>query len=327
MRRPRSSNSNKRHKETILEPEAIVIPPAEEKVLTPSELYKQTQEARAIAADPVKAKAADDAAKAAAAAAAEPQKRASGDERKFRRALSKRDQEIGELRARLDALAPKPVAATVATPGAALKREDYASDELFAAAKTEQIAQKLIDKKTAEDAQAAEVKATIDGYNERMAAAPAKYEDWDEVLKAGTGAALSVDLGKECPSLFWAIARSPHNDDCFYHWLKEPAKLQGLIDLYKSGPKGEIEALVAFHRFEGKVARDSKPATVEGKTAAEEKKKADDAAKPPKPRPSAEASVRGGTATPGGKPEIYLAGTHTINPAYKVWRRAQAGRN
>lgn len=217
------------------------------------------------------------------------------------------------------------------TPGSAPKREDFiagpAGDELFATAKTEAVAQKIVDKKAAEDAQAAEVKAAIDGYNQRMADAPKKYEDWDEVLKAGTGAALSVDLGKECPSLFWAIARSPNNDDCFYAWLKEPAKLQGLIDLYKSGPKGEIEALVAFHRFEGKVARDSKPATVDGKTAAQEPKKADDAVKAPKPRPSAEASVRGGTPAPAGKPEIYIPGTHTINPAYKVWRRAQAARN
>src|SRR5579872_1893868 len=40
-------------------------------------------------------------------ARADPNKRPSGDERKFRRALSKRDQEIGELRAKLELLMPK----------------------------------------------------------------------------------------------------------------------------------------------------------------------------------------------------------------------------
>lgn len=300
--------------------EPVVV--VEEKPLTPSELFTKIRTEKAAAAPPAKpaeAKPAD------AAAAAVPEKRASGDERKFRSLLSRRDREIGELRAKVDALTPKQAATAathVATAGAAPKREDFATDEEFTEARTAHQVAKAVEKQRSEDAQTQKVKETLDAYNALIAAGPAKYEDWDETLKAGSGAALSVDLGKECPSLFWAIASSPHADDVFYSWLKDSTKLQALIDLYKSGPQGEIDALTAFHRFEGRVAKDA-PA----KVAAKEPGKADDAVKVPKPRPSAEAQVRGGAAAPSGAPEMMLPGTNTISPAWKAWKYQQQGRN
>jgi hypothetical protein len=291
--------------------------PAEVKPLTPSEVYTKVQADRAAAA----AKPAEGETQAEASAETpKPEKRASGDERKFRRQLQRRDQEIGALRARIEALTPKEQAAAAAAAPATdapPKRADFATDDEFRQATIAYEVKRARETDKAEEANQREIRETIDGYNARMAAAPEKYPDWAEVLEQGKGAALSVDLGKECPSLFWAIAKSPYNDDCFYHWLKDSSQLQKLIDTYKSGPKGELDALAAFHRFEGKVGRDAK---------AEEKKepakKADDAvARAPKPKPSAEASVRGGETAPDGAPPIYLKGTHTINPAWQIWRR------
>jgi hypothetical protein len=307
-------------------PEATETP-AVEKTETASELFTRLKAAKsADAAKPVEELATE------GAAAPVVEKRASGDERKFRRQLSKRDQEIGALRAEIDALKPKPAAdassAAAVTADKAPKREDFAAgaagDELFADAKTAHTVQKAIDRKAAEDAQTAERKAIIDGYNERMAAAPAKYPDWAEVMAAAEadpkGQALKGDIGKECPILFMAIAQSRHNDDLFYTFMKEPAKLQALIDTYKSGPNGPMEARDALLRLEGRVGKDAKAA------AKEPAPKADDAVvKVPKPKPSSEAAVRGGTAAPDGKPAIYLPGTHTLNPAYKVWQRQQRG--
>ena len=222
------------------------------------------------------------------------------------------------LRARLDA-AVKPAATSVATPDpkAAPKRADFADDAAYDEARIAHVAQKQVDKAAAENAQREKIAATIEGYNARMAEGPKKYDDWAEVIKNGEGAALSVDLEKECPSLFWAVAKSPHNDDLFYAWCKNSKDLQSLIDLYKSGPEGEMDALVAFHRFEGRVAREKK---AEDKAAP----KADDAVVKPKPKPSAETVVRGGTAAPDGKPALYVPGTHTISPAYKAWQRSRS---
>lgn len=307
--------------------------PVAETPLTPSEKFLKFQADKAAAKTPeaIAAKAAADA--KAAPPAAEPEKRLSGDERKFRRLISKRDQEIGELRARLDALTPKQAAAAaVATPdpAAAPKRADFPAgvegDSRFEEARIAHGVKTELAKTNAEAAQAKEVADTLAAYNDLVAKGPEKYPDWNEVLEAGKGGALSVDLGKECPSLLWAIASSPCADDCFYAWLKDSSKLQALIDTYKSGPKGEIAAITAFHRFEGQVDKEA-PAEkkVEAKAALA---KADDAVpKPPKPKPSAEASVRGGATAPDGKPPIYLPGTHTLNPAYKTWQRAQSQRN
>lgn len=297
--------------------EPVIAAAVPEKPLSPSELFLKT---KADKADPAKA-----AADAAAAAALVVPKRASGDERKFRSALSRRDREIGELRAKIDALTPKQAAAAatqVAASDAPPKREDCASDEEFAEKRTAYTVKKEIEKQKVSDAQSKEIRETLEAYNAKIEAAPAKYPDWDEVLKAGNGGALSVDLGKECPSLLWAIAKSPYADDCFYNWLKDASKLQSLIDTYKSGPQGEIEAIAAFHRFEGRVGKDAP----EKKAEVKDTKKADDAARVPKPKPSAEAQVRGGTPAPDGAPEIYLPGTHTINPAWKTWRRNQGAR-
>jgi hypothetical protein len=302
-------------------PEVLEAPVAEAKPLTPSEDYAAIRAARIAAATPEAiAKAAAD--KAAAAGVVPPvEKRASGDERKFSRQMRRRDQEIGALRAQVEALTPKPAAAAASpAAGAAPKAEDFATPEEFRRAEIQFETKKLLDKEKAETAQSKEVSDTLAAYNDRMAKAPDKYDDWAATLEAGKGAALSVDLGKECPSLMWAIASSPYADDCFYHWLKDSSKLQGLIDLYKAGPQGEIKALTAFHRFEGQVGKDAPAKKAEVK---EPVKKADDAVKVPKPRPSAEATVRAGVAAPDGKPEIYLPGTHVINPAWKVWRRNQ----
>jgi hypothetical protein len=311
---------------------------------TPSEIFARIKAARtaaqtpeALAAKAAADKTAADAAAAAAVAPVVPEKRASGDERKFKNIEKRFNQSLGRLQEKLDqALAAKPAAADVkaAVPGAAPKREDFAADqagaELFADAKTTHSVEKALGVKAAADAQAQEIRDTLKGYNERMAAAPEKYPDWAEVLAAGTGGALSVDLGKECPALFWAIARSPYNDDCFYEWLKDASKLQGLIDTYKSGPKGEVEALTAFHRFEGRVGKDAPvkkdPKAEAAKVEADKlaQKASDDAAaRAKKPKPSAETSVKGGEAAPAGAPALFVAGTHTLNPAYKTWKRAQ----
>lgn len=315
-------------------PEAAAVETPVEKTLTPSERFAKVQADRAAAKTPeaVAAKAAE-AAKPAAAAAPDPDKRLSGDERKFRRQLSRRDQEIGELRAKLEALTPKQAAAAAAAapdPAAAPKRADFPAgadgDAKFEEARIAHGVAKAIEKTDAEKAQAKEVADTLAAYNELIAKGPEKYPDWNEVLEAGKGGALSVDLGKECPSLLWAIASSPYADDCFYAWLKDSTKLQALIDTYKSGPKGEIAAITAFHRFEGQVGKD-KPAEKKADAKAAPAKADDAAPKAAKPKPSAEASVRGGTPAPDGKPPIYLPGTHTLNPAYKAWQRAQAHRN
>lgn len=310
--------------------EVTVEPP---KVLTPSERFVQAKADRAAAQTPeaIAAKTAE--AEKPAPAAGEPEKRLSGDERKFRRLLSKRDQEIGELRARLDAAVPKPAAAAAAAApdaGAAPKRADFPAgaegDEKFEEARIAHGVAKALEKTDAEKAQAREVADTLTAYNELISKGPEKYPDWNEVLEAGKGGALSVDLGKECPSLLWAIASSPYADDCFYAWLKDSTKLQALIDTYKSGPKGELAAITAFHRFEGQVGKD-KPAEKKAEVKAAPAKADDAAPKAAKPKPSAEASVRGGAPAPDGKPPIYLPGTHTLNPAYKAWQKAQAHRN
>jgi hypothetical protein len=305
-------------------PDSAVIetPAAETAPLTPAEKFEAYKAAKAAAATPEAiAKAVADKA-AAAAAPVVPEKRASGDERKFNRKLRLRDEQIGAMRAELDALKTKgaPSVATV-DPAAAPKRADFADDAAYDEARIAHVAKREIGKRDAEAAQAAEVRETIDGYNARIADGPKKYDDWDAVIKGGQGAALSVDLGKECPSLFWAIAKSPNNDDLFYTFCKDSKQLQNLIDIYKSGPKGEQDALVAFHRLEGKVAREAKapdklPAKAE--TAVPEVK--------PKPKPSAETVVRGGAAAPDGKPPLYVPGTHTLNPAYKAWQRTQHAR-
>lgn len=305
-------------------PEAVVAEPVVTAPLTPGETFAKWKADKAAGAGTPAAKPAD----APAAGIVPAEKRPAGDERKFRKLLSTRDREIGALRAQIDALTPKQKAdaATAASvePGAAPKRADFATDEEFAEAKLAAGVQKALDKKEAEASQAKEIKDTLDAYNARIAAGPAKYDDWAAVLAAGEGAALSVDLGKECPSLMWAIASSPYADDCFYAWLKDSKKLQGLIDLYKSGPKGEGAALTAFHRFEGQVGRDAPAA----KAAVKETPKAPDAAvvKAPKPRPSADATVRGGEAAPNGAPAITLPGTNTINPAWKIWNRQRQNR-
>lgn len=315
--------------------EVIVTPPAEVKApLTASERFEAFKAAKAAATTP-EALAAKEAANKAAAAAGvttpPAEKRASGDERKFRRQLSKRDQEIGELRAKIDALTPKQAAAAAVAvvdpnaPGAAPKREAFASDAAFEEARIAHVAKRELDKREAETERAKEIRETIAAYNAQIAAGPEKYDDWAETLEAGKGAALSVDLGKECPSLFWAIARSPNAADCFYAWLKDSKKLQGLIDTYKSGPQGETAAIVAFHRFEGQVGKDApKKDDAEAVKARDPAKKADDAAAAkPKPKPSAAVSMKGGAAAPDGKPALYVPGTHVINPAYKAYMRAQ----
>lgn len=307
--------------------EPVVV--EEPKPLTPSEDYARIKAERAAAATP-EGKAAKAAADAAGAAPQPPvpEKRASGKERSFRRQLSVRDQQIGQLRAEIEALKPKP-AADPAKPaaGAAPKRADFAAgtagDEAFRAAEIQHEAKKVVEQSDAEKKRAAQIKTTIDGYNERMAEGPAKYDDWAAVVDAGKGGALSVDLGKECPSLFWAIAKSPYNADLFYAWCKDSKALQSLIDTYKSGPEGETEALVAFHRFEGRIGKEA-PAAKEVKAGAEPAKKADDAPRAPKPKPSAEVSARGGAAAPDGAPPINLPGKgHEVNPAWTAWRRAQ----
>jgi hypothetical protein len=299
---------------TEITAETAVTPPAVEAPPTPSEVFAKWRADKAAGVVADAAKPADAAAVAPAA-----DKRLSGDERKFRSQMRRRDQEIGALRAAIAALKPVGVAtpAAVVDVTAAPKREDFATDEDFAEAKLAAGVKKALDKKSAEDAQSAEIKATLDAYNARIAGGPAKYDDWDATLAAGQGAALSVDLGKECPSLMWAIASSPCAEDCFYAWLKDSKKLQSLIDTYKSGPKGEIAALTAFHRFEGQVGRDAPAA----KAVVKETVKAPDAARVPRPRPSAEAAVRGGEAAPSGAPAINLPGSHVINPAWKVWNR------
>lgn len=318
-------------------PDEVITPPAAEaKPATPAERFEAFKAAKAAATTPEALAAKEAANKAAADAAAgvtapPPEKRASGDERKFRRQLSKRDQEIGELRAKIDALTPKQAAAAAAAvvdpnaPGAAPKREAFASDAAFEEARIAHVAKRELDKREAETERAKEIRETIAAYNAQIAAGPEKYDDWAETLEAGKGAALSVDLGKECPSLFWAIARSPNAADCFYAWLKDSKKLQGLIDTYKSGPQGETAAIVAFHRFEGQVGKDApKKDDAEAVKARDPAKKADDAAAAkPKPKPSAAVSMKGGAAAPDGKPALYVPGTHVINPAYKAYMRAQ----
>lgn len=293
---------------------------AEAKPLTPSEAFtaykanaEKTPEARA--------------------AEAPAEKKPSGDERKFRNIERRFNQQVGALKAELAlALAAKPatVAATAATPDplAAPKREDFASDEAFTDAKIAHGTAKAVAKSEAAAAEAKTVRETLEAYNAKIAAGPEKYADWAAVLAAGEGAALSVDLGKECPSLMWAIASSPYADDCFYAWLKDSKQLQGLIDTYKSGPQGEIAALTAFHRFEGRVGKDAPAKTAAAAKPPEKAQVAAPAAeRVAKPKPSAEATVRGGAAAPDGKPEIYLPGTHTLNPAYKAWKYAQGGSN
>lgn len=294
---------------------------------TASERFIAAKAASDLAKTPeaIAAKAVADA-KAAPPAAVEGEKRPSGDERKFRRLLSKRDQEIGEMRAKLEALTPKAAAAAAVTTdaNAAPKRADFASDELFNDAKIAHGIKKELEKTTAAAAQSKEIADTLTAYNEKIAKSPEKYSDWAETLEAGKGGALSVDLGKECPSLMWAIASSPYADDCFYAFLKDAKQLQNLIDTYKSGPKGEIAAITAFHRLEGRVGKDA-PVKATEKAVAQ---KADDAvARPAKPKPSAEVAVRGGAAAPDGKPPLFLPGTHTLNPAYQVWKRQQVAKN
>ncbi len=233
------------------------------------------------------------------------------------------------MKARLEALTPKQAAAAAAAPatGGAPKREDCASDEEFADKKTAHAVKLALEKEKTETAQATRIRETLAAYNAQIAAGPEKYEDWDATLAAGSGAALSTDLAKECPSLLWAIASSPYAADCFYGWLKDSDKLQKLIDLYKSGPDGPDEALTAFRRYEGRVGKDAKAKEVKTEAKADvkdAKPKADDAvaAKPPKPKPSAEAQVRGGAAAPDGKPALFLPGSSTvINPAWQVWNR------
>jgi hypothetical protein len=320
--------------------EVIVTPPVEAKALTPAEKFEAFKASKALAATPegIAAKAAADKLAADTAAGVVvhvPEKRASGDERKFRRALSRRDIEIGELRAKIDALTPKQAAAAAVAavdPAAAPKREAFASDALYDEARIAHIAKVQLDKSKADEAQSKHVRDTIAAYNAQIVAGPEKYDDWAETLEAGKGGALSVDLGKECPSLFWAIAQSECAADLFYAWLKDASKLQKLIDLYKAGPEGETRAIIAFHRFEGQVAKDA-PAVSQkerddaaAKTAKAEaaaKASKDAAAAKPKLKPSAEASVKGGAAAPDGKPALYVPGTHTINPAYKAYMRAQ----
>ncbi len=305
------------------------MPPTEvievvEKPLTPSESFAKFRADKAAAATPEGiAKTAADKAAAEAGAAPVVEKRASGDERKFNRKLRLRDEQIGAMRAELDALKkPAATAATSVATDAAPKREDFASDDEFTDAKIAHATAKALAKASAETAQAKEIRDTLDAYNALIAGGPDKYDDWADVLAAGSGAALSVDLGKECPSLMWAIASSPYAADCFYAWLKDSAKLQALIDTYKSGEKGEIAALTAFHRFEGHVGKDA--------PVAKKPQKADDAVvvtpRVAKPKPSAEAVVRGGAAAPDGKPEVYLPGTNTLNPAYKTWMHNRAAR-
>ena len=303
-------------------PEVIVeTPAAEAKPLTPAEKFEKFKADKAAAATPeaIAAKAVADKAAADKAAGVVPavERRPSGDERKFRRVLNR---ELGAIRDEIKAaLTPKPTAVAVPAAGAAPKLADFATPELFEEARIAYVAQKAIDKGKADDAQSKEIQDTIAAYNDQIARGPEKYDDWAAVLEAGKGAALNVDLGKECPSLFWAIARSPNADDVFYAWLKDSTKLQKLIDTYKSGPRGETDAIIAFHRFEGLVAKErpAKPAEVKVAPKAE-----DAVVKPPKPKPSAEASVRGGAAAPDGKPALFVPGTHTINPAYKAWQRA-----
>lgn len=312
-------------------PEAVAEAVVEVPKPTPAERFTAAKAASAAAKTPeaiaAKAKADADAAAAVAVVAPPAEKRASGDERKFRRQLSKRDQEIGELRAKVEALTPKQAAAaaTIATDAStAPKRADFAAgaagDEAFNDAKLAHGVKKELEKTTAAAAQAKEIADTLTAYNEKIAKGPEKYPDWNEVVEAGKGGALSVDLGKECPSLMWAIAASPYADDVFYAFLKDAKQLQNLIDTYKSGPRGESAAITAFHRLEGRVGKDApvKPA------AKETPQKADDAVvRAPKPKPSAEVAVRGGQAAPDGKPALFLPGTHMLNPAYKVWQRQQ----
>jgi hypothetical protein len=249
--------------------------------------------------------------------AAQPEKRASGDERKFRRLLSQRDQQIGELRAKLEALTPKQQAEAAVAAETPKKREDFGTEEEFVAHVAEAATKKALDAKATEEGQSKQVADAIKGYNERMARGPQKYGDWEETLANGKGAALNVDLSAEAPALFWAITTSPYNDDCFYHWLKDSSKLQALIDQYKTDPQA---AIAAFHRFEGRVGKDEVPAKkAEAKA---ETQKADDAA-PRKPKPSSETSVRGGKPAPDGAPSIVLEDGVTRNPAHKAWVAAQ----
>jgi hypothetical protein len=304
-----------------------VIEQAEVKPQTPEEKFAAFRAAKAAAATPEGiAKAAEERAKAAAPAtetpaAEQPVKRLSGDERRFRRMLSKRDQELGALRAELEALKPKVAQPAAAAVPAAPKREDFASDEEFNEAKTAAAVEKALAKTKADDAQRSKIDQTLAAYNAQIAAGPERYDDWAETLAAGSGAALSVDLGKECPSLLWAITSSPYAADCFYAWLKDSTKLQSLIDTYKSGAEGPQEAIASFHRFEGRVGKDA-PAKKEEPKPAKAEAKTEEPVKTAKPKPSAEAQVRGGTAAPDGTPKVMLA-DGTLNPAWKVWRNQQ----
>jgi hypothetical protein len=320
-------------------PDEVITPAAAEvkAPLTASERFEAFKAAKAAAATPegIAAKAAADklAADTAAGVAPVVEKRLSGDERKFKNLRRQFRTEMDALKGQLAAAtAAKPAAAAAVDPTAAPKREAFAAgtagDAEFDEARIAHAAQKAIDKSKAEDAQTKTRNETIAAYNAQIAAGPDKYDDWDATVEAGKGGALTVDLGKECPALMWAIAKSDVAADLYYAWLKDASKLQKLIDMYKAGPEGVTDALVAFHRFEGQVgkaapSKDDAAAKAAATAAAAAKASKDAAAPKPKPKPSAEASVKGGAAAPDGKPALYVPGTHTINPAYKAFIRAQ----
>lgn len=288
----------------------VIASPTE--TLTPEQLFAKTQADRGKTPEQL-------------AAEVEPQKRPSGDERKFQKRLARAEERLrGEfdkkLEDRMSALKPKEVDAK-AEGTEAPKREAFATDEAYQDARiahaAEIAAKKIVDAERAENAQSQTIKDAVTGYNERMARGPQKYDDWDDAMKSAKGAALNVDLSAECPALFWAITKSPYNDDVFYSFLKDSTKLQGLIDQYRKDP---AEAIAAFHRLEGRVGKDEIP---EKKPKAEGTTKADDAGGAKKPKPSSEVSAKAGTAAPQGAPEMFIKGTHTLNPAWQEYRRTQ----
>ncbi len=263
-------------------------------------------------------------------------KRPSGDERKFRNALSKRDREIGELRAKLDMLMPQAQPVQAVAVDSTPIRENFTTDEEFRRAEIKFEAKKVVDEQRAVDLQAQEIRDTAKSYRERMANGPEKYEDFESSMESAKGTALGVDLAAECPSLLGAILNSPYPEDCFYHWFKHPEQLQSLITTYKTGPAGVNEAIAKFHRLEGKVGIDGIPAKKaeekpkepkvevkeEVKPVAEAVKAVPVAEKPPLPRPSSEVGVRGGQIVDSDAPPPMIPGTTLRNPARKAWDQA-----
>jgi hypothetical protein len=226
-----------------------------------------------------------------------------GDQRKLFKTL----RENGELRARLAMLEEKINGATKEAPKAAEsasdepKRFDFATDDEYRDARAEWKAktttENVLKAKEVETVQNAEVSRVADQFDKQMRLAQDSYPDWSELLKSSKAA--NIDIYAAAPELFGAFISSEYAKDVMYEWLKNPETLEFIIDAYKTDPRS---ALKAFHRMEGRVAREveassesesktSKKATEPGKKAAEVEEK-------PKPRPTASMRAPAGEAPP-----------------------------